>query len=267
MGIATTIIASIISEGGEMKSLFKPMLISIAMLSIWQLIVVIGTFPHYVLPSPQAVGLQLISNLNLLWQHTKITLLEIGLGLFGGFFCGLSSALLLAYSRKISMLLLPILVISQAIPVFAIAPLLVLWFGYGMASKIVMSVLIIYFPVTAACYDGLRNTPQTWLDLANTFQLSPLRLLLKVRLPAALPAFASGLRIAVSVAPIGAVVGEWIGSSQGLGYLMIHANARMQVDLMFAALLILVGISLCLYFGIDWLLRRFIPWGNAIHSS
>ncbi len=89
-------------------------------------------------------------------------------------------------------------------------------------------------------------------------QTSPLRLLLKVRLPAALPAFASGFRIAVSVAPIGAVIGEWVGSSEGLGYLMIHANARMQVDLMFAALLILVAISLCLYFSIDWLLRRFI---------
>ena len=84
-----------------------------------------------------------------------------------------------------------------------------------------MAILIIYFPVTAACYDGLRNTPQAWLDLAKTFNPSPLRLLLKVRLPAALPAFASGFRIAVSVAPIGAVIGEWVGSSEGLGYLMI----------------------------------------------
>ena len=148
--------------------------------------------------------------------------------------------------------------ISQAIPVFAIAPILVLWLGYGMPSKILMAILIIYFPVTAACYDGLRNTPQAWLDLAKTFKPSPLRLLLKIRLPAALPAFASGFRIAVSVAPIGAVIGEWVGSSEGLGYLMIHANARMQVDLMFAALLILVAISLCLYFSIDSLLRRFI---------
>ena len=108
------------------------------------------------------------------------------------------------------------------------------------------------------CLLYTSNTPQAWLDFAKTFKPSPLRLLLKVRLPAALPAFASGFRIAVSVAPIGAVIGEWVGSSEGLGYLMIHANARMQVDLMFAALLILVAISLCLYFSIDWLLRRFI---------
>ena len=236
----------------------KPLFIGIILLCLWQLISVLGDFPHYIFPSPQTVWLQLTSNAELLWQHTQITLIEIGLGLLLGFIFGLSSALLLSFSPKTSSLLLPILVISQAIPVFAIAPILVLWLGYGMPSKIVMAILIIYFPVTAACYDGLRNTPKAWLDLAKTFNPSPLRLLLKVRLPAALPAFASGFRIAVSVAPIGAVIGEWVGSSEGLGYLMIHANARMQVDLMFAALLILVAISLCLYFNIDWLLRRFI---------
>ena len=236
----------------------KPLFIGIILLCLWQLISVLGDFPHYIFPSPQTVWLQLTSNAELLWQHTQITLIEIGLGLLLGFIFGLSSALLLSFSPKTSSLLLPVLVISQAIPVFAIAPILVLWLGYGMPSKILMAILIIYFPVTAACYDGLSNTPQAWLDLAKTLKPSPLRLLLKVRLPAALPAFASGFRIAVSVAPIGAVIGEWVGSSEGLGYLMIHANARMQVDLMFAALLILVAIALCLYFSIDWLLRRFI---------
>ena len=239
-------------------SLLKPLFIGIILLCLWQLISVLGDFPHYIFPSPQSVWYQLVSHSELLWQHTQITLIEIGLGLLLGFIFGLSSALLLSFSPKTSSLLLPVLVISQAIPVFAIAPILVLWLGYGMPSKILMAILIIYFPVTAACYDGLRNTPQAWLDLAKTFNPSPLRLLLKVRLPAALPAFASGFRIAVSVAPIGAVIGEWVGSSEGLGYLMIHANARMQVDLMFAALLILVAISLCLYFSIDWLLHRFI---------
>ena len=239
-------------------SLLKPLFIGIILLCLWQLIDVLGNFPHYIFPSPQSVWYQLVSHSELLWQHTLITLIEIGLGLLLGFLFGLSSALLLSFSPKTSSLLLPVLVISQAIPVFAIAPILVLWLGYGMPSKIVMAILIIYFPVTAACYDGLRNTPKAWIDLAKTFKPSPWRLLLKVRLPAALPAFASGFRIAVSVAPIGAVIGEWVGSSEGLGYLMIHANARMQVDLMFAALLILVAISLSLYFSIDWLLRRFI---------
>lgn len=178
-------------------SLLKPLFIGIILLCLWQLISVFGDFPHYIFPSPQAVWLKLTSHSELLWQHTQITLIEIGLGLLLGFIFGLSSALLLSFSPKTSSLLLPVLVISQAIPVFAIAPILVLWLGYGMPSKIVMAILIIYFPVTAACYDGLRNTPKAWLDLAKTFKLSSLRLLLKVRLPAALPAFASGDRKSV----------------------------------------------------------------------
>lgn len=240
--------------------LLKPLWLAAALLALWQLLVSFGHFPHYIFPTPLSVFQQLIANSTLLWQQAQVTLLEIALGLGLGFLFGLVSALVLTLSKKISALLLPLLVISQAIPVFAIAPLLVLWFGYGMGSKIVMAMLIIYFPVTAACFDGLRNTPQAWLDVAKTLQLSPLRLLLKVRLPAALPAFASGLRIAVSIAPIGAVIGEWVGSSEGLGYLMLQANARMQVDLMFAALFILLFIALWLYFSVDWLLRRMLFW-------
>lgn len=244
----------------SLHTLFKSALLSLLLVGLWQGVVSLFNLPHYLLPAPNAVFEQLVSQPRLLWEHSQITLLEIFLGLVFGFGLGLSSALLLSFSRKLANFLLPLLVISQAIPVFAIAPLLVLWFGYGMASKIAMTILIIYFPVTAACYDGLRNTPKPWLELAKTIGISPLAMLFKVRLPAALPSLASGLRIAVSVAPIGAVVGEWVGSSQGLGYLMLHANARMQVDLMFSALLILIVIALLLYFTTDYLLRKWLPW-------
>nr|WP_241969760.1 ABC transporter permease [Avibacterium volantium] len=226
----------------------------------WQGAISIFAIPHYLLPEPVAVLNEVSSQWALLFMHAKITLWEILLGLVLGFLFGLLSALLLASSQTLSAFLLPILIASQAIPVFAIAPLLVLWFGYGIASKIAMTILIIYFPVTAACYDGLRNTPKQWLELAQTMGISSRQLLFKVRLPAALPALASGLRIAVSVAPIGAIVGEWVGSSQGLGYLMLQANARIQISLMFAALFILVVIALLLYFVIDKLLHRIIPW-------
>nr|WP_245934889.1 ABC transporter permease [Avibacterium avium] len=226
----------------------------------WQGAISIFAIPHYLLPEPVAVLNEVSSQWALLFMHAKITLWEILLGLVLGFLFGLLSALLLASSQTLSAFLLPILIASQAIPVFAIAPLLVLWFGYGIASKIAMTILIIYFPVTAACYDGLRNTPKQWVELAQTMGISSGQLLFKVRLPAALPALASGLRIAVSVAPIGAIVGEWVGSSQGLGYLMLQANARIQISLMFAALFILVVIALLLYFVIDKLLHRIIPW-------
>ncbi|WP_101775547.1 ABC transporter permease [Pasteurella oralis] len=241
-------------------SLIKVAFLALFLLICWQSAVSFFAIPHYMLPPPTDILTQLSSRYDLLWQHAQVTMLEIGLGLSLGVILGLISALLLSLSPHLSALLLPLLVISQAIPVFAIAPLLVLWFGYGLASKIAMTILIIYFPVTAACYDGLRNTPMQWLELAKTMKTSPIAMLFKVRLPAALPSFASGLRIAVSVAPIGAIVGEWVGSSQGLGYLMLHANARMQVDLMFSALFILMLISLTLYFSVDYLLNRWIPW-------
>ena len=127
-----------------------------------------------------------------------------------------------------------------------------------------MATLIIYFPVTASFLDGLRRTEPGWLDLAVTMtDDDPRRLwriLWHIRIPAALPALASGLRVAAAIAPIGAVVGEWVGASEGLGYVMLHANGRMQIDLMFAALLVLSLFALTIYLSIDHLLRRAIPW-------
>lgn len=246
------------------SSLIKSLLLSCSLLLLWQATVVVFDLPHYMLLKPIDVLDQLQSKTALLLAHTQVTLLEILLGLCLGFLLGLLSALLLSLSSWLSSLLLPLLIVSQAIPVFAIAPLLVLWFGYGMASKIAMTILIIYFPVTAACYDGLRNTPTTWLELSKTMNATPLQILWRVRLPAALPSLASGLRIAVTIAPIGAVIGEWVGSNQGLGYLMLHANARMQVDLMFAALFVLMFITLLFFFLTDKLLRYFLPWANQL---
>jgi len=248
-----------------LKSIFKALLPILFLFILWQSIVVIFDLPHYILPKPQDVFMQLFTQYSLLWEHTQTTLVEIIVGIILGCFFGLSSAFALLYFKKLEKYLLPILVISQAIPVFAIAPLLVLWFGYGMASKIVMTVIIIYFPITTACYDGLKNTPKQWLQLAQTYKLSPLQTLFKVRFRASLPSLASGLKIAVCIAPIGAVIGEWVGSSKGLGYLMLHANARMQIDLMFAALFILVVLTLTIYFLTDYVTKKYIPWASHLH--
>ncbi len=201
----------------------------------------------------------------LLLQHAATTVTEILLGLALGVALGAVSALALASARSARRWLMPVLVVSQAIPVFALAPLLVLWLGYGMASKVAMATLIIYFPVTAALFDGLRRAEPGWIDLARTMGASKAAILWRLRLPAALPAFASGVRVAAAVAPIGAVVGEWVGSSAGLGYLMLHANARLQTDLMFAALFVLGVFAVALYAATDALLRRAMPWQPDSH--
>ncbi len=236
------------------------------LLAAWQALVWATGLPRYILPGPVAVADALQRNAGLLAQHAATTLTEILLGLVLGVLLGSASAVLLASVRSARRWLMPLLVVSQAIPVFALAPLLVLWLGYGMASKVAMATLVIYFPVTTALFDGLRRTEPGWLDLARTMGASGRSTLWHIRLPAALPALASGIRVAAAVAPIGAVIGEWVGSSAGLGYLMLHANARMQVDLLFAALFVLGAFAVTLYTVTDALLRRALPWLPDSHA-
>lgn len=245
----------------------RPLTILVGLLVLWQIVVWLTGVPPYILPAPTEVAAAWLARRALILDHAALTAAEILLGLAIGSVLGCSSALIMGYFRPARRWLLPILVTSQAIPVFAIAPLLVLWIGYGMASKVAMATLIIYFPVTTAFFDGLRRSDPGWLDLARTMGGSRWTTLRQIRIPAALPALASGLRVATAVAPIGAIVGEWVGSSAGLGYLMLHANARMQVDLMFAALITLALFAVALYFAVDAALRRALPWQVETNPS
>jgi len=241
-------------------TILKPTFIILIILTTWQFLVTITSIPAYILPTPTSVIGATISNVDTIWAHAIITFIEMISGLIIGTILGSFSALILCYYRPMRQWLMPILVISQAIPVFALAPILVLWLGYGMISKVAMAVLIIYFPVTAAFFDGLKNTNHGYVDLSHTMGASKRSTLIHIKVPAALPAFASGLRVATAMAPIGAIVGEWVGSSEGLGYLMLHANGRMQIDVMFAALLVLAVMSITLYYTVDTSLKRILFW-------
>ncbi|MEA2115502.1 MAG: ABC transporter permease [Thermodesulfobacteriota bacterium] len=227
---------------------------------LWQLLVLITAVPHYILPGPILVFHAIINNWSALLEHLQTTLTEIILGILLGTFLGVTTALTMTLSPLLKRWMLPVLVISQAIPVFALAPILVLWFGYGMASKVAMAVLIIYFPVTTSFYYGMQRTDPQLLELAEIMNGRPISIMRYIIVPSAMPAFASGLRVATAVAPIGAVVGEWVGSSAGLGFYMLHANARMQIDVMFAALTVLSVVSLFLYFLIDFAMDKLIFW-------
>ncbi len=238
----------------------RPVVTLLGLVAVWQLVVTLSGVPPFILPGPVPVLATLVERWPLILGHAWITASEILIGFFLGAILGTISGLLLASFATARRWLLPVFVVSQALPVFALAPLLVLWLGYGMASKVAMAVLIIYFPITAAFYDGLKRADPEMLDLVRLLGASRFDMIRLIRLPAALPSLASGLRVAASVAPIGAVVGEWVGSSGGLGYLMLHANARMQIDLMFAALLVLAAMALALYLAVDRLGRRVAPW-------
>ncbi len=224
-------------------------------LAIWQAVVWLTGVPRFILPGPGRVAAALWDNAVLLAEHARFTVANLLTGLVAGVALGVATALNLALSPGARLMLRPMLIFAQAVPVFALAPVLTLWLGYGAASKIVIVMLVIYFPVTSAFFDGLMRLPPALSDMAQMMRATPVRRLFLLQVPHALPALASGLRLAVVYAPFAVIIGEWVGSSRGLGHLMLLANGRGQTELMFAALFVLAGMSLALFAALERLLR------------
>lgn len=233
-----------------------------ALVAIWQGVSMATGLPAYILPSPAQAFTAGWTQRAFLFDNALVTLSEMALGFLAGATLGILCALAMATAAPLRMLLRPALIASQAIPVFALAPLFVVWMGYGLAPKIAIAALVIFFPVAIAFADGLRRTPPALLDAARVMAGPGRRLaiLRHVAIPAALPALATGLRLGAGVAAIAAVIGEWAGSSAGLGYLMLWANSRAQVPLMFAALVVLFALAIAFSALIHLLSRRMTPW-------
>ena len=241
-----------------MSAALKGLVAGIALILAWQALVSLFDMPPFILPGPLAVARTIAAQWQLLGWHATVTLLEILTSLVLAGLLGAATAIAMAAWQPARALVLPVLLLSQAIPIFALAPILTLWLGYGFWSKVVMALLIVYFPVTSAFFDGLTQTPRGWLDLGRQLSSRPARLMWHIRIPAALPSLASGLRLAAVYAPVGAIIGEWVGASQGLGYLMLFANGRAKIDLMFAALAVLLVVTLALRAAAELLCRQLL---------
>ena len=242
------------------KDYLPPALLIIILLSCWEVAVRLFSVPRYILPAPSKVISLIFVKQGLLLQHTLVTLGEIGVGFLVALVVGVGLAILLFHFTILERAIYPFVIASQTVPVFAIAPLLIVWFGYGLMPKVFMAALIVFFPIVVNTIDGLKSADEDTVNLLKIMKASRLSILLKVRLPAALPFIFSGAKIGVAVSTIGAVIGEWVGSTRGLGYLMIHANAQLQIDLIFAAIFYLSIMAVGL-FGllslIEWLA---LPW-------
>lgn len=236
----------------------RALLTLIAALLLWEGVVRATGLPPYLLPSPLAVGAALWTHRTEIAPAALLTGSETLFGLMLGTVLGIGTAVAMALWPRLGRALSPVLIVSQTIPVFALAPILTLWLGFGMAPKVAMVVLIVFVPVAQALYDGLMAPPSAQLDVARTMGASDWAELRHLRFPAALPRLASGLRLGAIYAPVGAVIGEWVGGARGLGALMIHANGRMKTDLMFAALFVVVALSLTLYTVLDRSLSRLL---------
>lgn len=232
------------------------------LLALWQFGVSVFAPPRYILPSPVAVASAFLRQPGFLLQNSLVTLTEIAFGLVIGSVLGIAIAFGVTALPRLGRLVWPMVLIVQAFPVFVLAPILVLWLGFGLASKVAMTTIIIFFPVASAFADGLRRTDRQILDAASLEGATHWQALVWMRIPLAIPSLVSGLRVAAPLAPLGAVVGEWVGASGGLGFVMVQANARMQTDTVFAAMVVLAALTLILRLLIDRLTANLAPWAD-----
>lgn len=232
------------------------------LLLAWQALVWVVAPPRYILPAPFDVLAVFRHRWAYLLDNALVTLGEIGAGFATGTALGIATALCAVAMPRMGRLVWPVVLVLQAFPVFVIAPLLVVWFGFGMTSKVVMTTLIIFFPIASAFADGLRRIEPSILDATALTPATRWQAMIHVRIPLALPSLVSGLRVAAPLAPLGAVIGEWVGASAGLGFVMVQANARMQTDTVFAAMTIIAILTLALRGAIDWLGPKLTPWAS-----
>ena len=222
--------------------------------------------PFYILPAPSRIAHVMVADSGTLLGDAAVTLGEIFLGFAVAFVVGIGLALLIFSSRMVERAVYPLVIATQTVPVFAIAPLLIVWLGYGMLSKVAMAALIVFFPIVVNTVDGLRAADSDAVNLLLILGATPAQVLLKIRAPAALPSVFSGIRIAVATSVIGAVIGEWVGSTQGLGFLMIHANAQLHVDLVFAAIVYLSLTAIGLFLAVSGIEWAVLPWRRVDNS-
>lgn len=237
-----------------------PVSVILLFLIIWQIISENEIIPKYMLPSPYEVILAFKSDFPLLMEHAKITLQEGAIGLICGILLGIVIAVIMDAFDFVHKAIYPLIVISQTIPTIAIAPLLVLWFGYEMMPKVILIILTTFFPVAVGMFDGLQTADAEEMKLMRVMGASKLKIFRYIKLPEAMSHFFAGLRVSVTYAVVGAVISEWLGGYKGLGVYMTRVKKSYDFDKMFAVIFLISALSIILMMLVDILQRVCMPW-------
>ncbi|HEY3180551.1 MAG TPA: ABC transporter permease [Casimicrobiaceae bacterium] len=238
----------------------RPFLLILILLVVWDLAIRIFRIPPYLIPAPESVVKQLVIEWPRLWRESLVTTYATLGGFALSIAFGIPMALLIAYSRAVESFVYPLLVFSQSVPKIAIAPLFVVWFGFGIIPKVICAFMLGFFPIVVSTVVGFKSVDPDMLDLARSMKASRLATFIRISLPQALPSIFAGLKVSVTLAVVGAVVGEFVGSNSGIGYLLQIANGNFDLPLMFAALTVLSAIGVLLFVAVDMVERLMIPW-------
>jgi ABC-type nitrate/sulfonate/bicarbonate transport system permease component len=252
---------------GPAGRVLPPLVFSLVVLGAWQAYTELADINPLLLPSPLEVAASVVDNASLFARNAVVTLQEILLGFVLGIAAGIGLAVLLTYSRLVERAVYPWLVASQMIPIVAVAPILVVWFGFTIVPKVVVVALVCFFPVVVNTIDGLKAVDPEMVRLMRTLGMSRRRIMRSVRVPSALPYVFSGLKVAMALSVIGAVFGEWVGSSEGLGYLMLALNNQLATTELFAAVLVLSLMGIALFFLVGLVERLVIPWHHETRRA
>jgi ABC-type nitrate/sulfonate/bicarbonate transport system permease component len=243
-----------------LKNKIYPIVFFAAVLAIWEIISAAGIFAAYILPAPSAILVSLFSNFKNMSGHILITLYETFTGFFIAVFLSVTIALIMDAVLTVKKTLYPVIIISQTIPIIVLAPLFIIWFGYGYLPKIIIVILICFFPVTVSFLQGLSTADRELVDLMRSMGAGKYSIYRFVKIPSAMPAFFSGLKIAATYSIMGATIGEWVGGKSGLGVYMIRAKHSFATDRVFAAILVITVLSIIFLKIIELAERKYMPW-------
>jgi ABC-type nitrate/sulfonate/bicarbonate transport system permease component len=238
----------------------------VGILLLWQFMTTILETPNYILPSPLVIWLELINSFPLLLMHARITVIEVLVGFSIALFLSVVLSIAMDRYKYVKDLLYPMMVITQTVPIMAIAPLMMIWFGFGLTPKIIVVVLVCFFPIAVSLTEGLSSVEPELIDLMKTMDASESQIFLKCKLPASLPSFFAGLRIAATYSVMGAVVSEWVGAQEGLGIFMTRVMKSYRTPALFAVIIFIIAITLIFVAIIDAIGRKAMPWTNERRS-
>ncbi|SDU76027.1 ABC transporter permease [Jiangella alkaliphila] len=239
---------------------WRPALLLVLLGFGWWAVTAAEVFPAYLVPTPGDVANELVTEREMLARHTWVTTYETVLGFLLAAAIGMLAAVVIVYSPTLEKALYPLILFAQVIPKIAIAPILVVWFGFGPMPKVILAVLIAFFPVVVSGVAGLRSTDPELLDLSATMGASRWKTFRKIRFPNSLPHLLSGLKVAVTLAVVGAVVGEFVGADEGLGYVLLLASGNLNSSLLFADLILMSALGVVLFVAVEVAEKLLIPW-------
>lgn len=243
-----------------MKAVLPVSISLFVLLLVWQGLCMALKIPSFLIPSPLEVAFRLYEKRHLYLSHSWVTFYETVAGFLLALVFGMLSAAIIVVIPKMRAVVMPLLLVAQLVPKVAIAPLLLIWFGYGLMPKVLIAFLVAFFPIVVNGASGLASVQPELLELGRSLQASRWQTFWKFRIPSALPEIFSGMKIAITLAIIGAIIGEFVGGNRGLGYLIIVANQELDTALAFAAIFLLSVIGIALYGLIELLERILMPW-------